>query len=68
MMNTVRAVVRNGRVELLELVDLPEGTEALVTLLGDTGTEQFWAAAALPAADAVWDNEEDEVYAGLLAP
>ena len=32
MLNTVRAVVREGKIELLEPVDLPEGTVVLVTV------------------------------------
>ncbi len=64
-MNTVRAVVRAGKVELLEPLELPEGAEALVTLLTETDAE-FWSRAAFPAADSVWDNSEDDVYAELL--
>ena len=33
MLNTVRAVVREGKIALLEPVDLPEGTTVLVTPL-----------------------------------
>lgn len=65
MMSTIRAVVRKGKVELLEPIELPEGTEALVTLLTDADSE-FWHQAAQPALDAIWDNPEDDVYAELL--
>lgn len=71
-MNTVRAVVPEGKVELLEPLELPEGTEALVTLLTEnsivsTETDAvFWSHASVPAASAIWDNAEDDIYAELL--
>ena len=34
-MNTVKAIVREGRIELLEQLDIPEGTEVLVTIPSD---------------------------------
>jgi hypothetical protein len=42
MLNTVRAVVREGKIELLEPVDLPEGATVLVTPLIEEDT-LFWA-------------------------
>ena len=36
MLTTVEAIVREGKIELLEHVEVPEGTRALVTLLEDT--------------------------------
>jgi hypothetical protein len=33
MLSTIRAVVRDGKIELLEPVMLPEGIEVLVTIL-----------------------------------
>jgi hypothetical protein len=65
MLNTVRAVVREGKIELLEPVDLPEGTTVLVTPLIEEDT-LFWARVSHVALDAVWDNAEDDVYAQLL--
>ncbi len=65
MLNTVWAVIRNGKVELLESLDLPEGTKVLVTLLPhDEG--EFWARSSQTALDPVWNNAEDDVYAQLL--
>ncbi len=63
MSNAIRAVVRGGRIEPLEEVDIPEGTEVLVTPL-DEGA--FWLKASEASADSVWGNTEDEVYAELL--
>ena len=64
MLNTIRAVVRDGKIKLLEKVESPEGTEVLVTPLVDE--PDFWLAASESSLDSVWDNEEDDVYAELL--
>lgn len=66
MLNTMRAVVKEGRIELLEEIDLPEGTQALVTLLSDNEDHKFWLGASEPSVNAVWNNAEDDVYAELL--
>jgi hypothetical protein len=65
MSRTLRAVVREGRIELLESVDLPEGTKVLVTLLPDEEAE-FWLSASQVSLDNLWDNPEDDVYGELL--
>lgn len=64
MGNTIRAVVHEGRIELLEKIDLPEGSEVLVTLLPDD--PGFWLKVSESSLDSVWDNSEDDVYAELL--
>ncbi len=51
MLNTVRAVVREGKIDLLEPVDLPEGTTVLVTPLIEEDT-LFWARVSHVALDA----------------
>jgi len=63
-MQNIRAVVRDGRIELLEEVEIPEGTEVLVTLLN--ADSDFWLQASENSLDSVWDNAEDDVYAELL--
>jgi hypothetical protein len=64
MLNTIRAIIKDGKIELLEHIDLPEGTEILVTpLLDDT---DFWSSASRVALEKVWDNSDD-VYGELLA-
>lgn len=65
MSNSVRAIVRNGKIELLEPVELAEGAAAFVTLVSDD--DAFWLAASRQSADEVWDNPQDDVYADLLA-
>jgi predicted DNA-binding antitoxin AbrB/MazE fold protein len=64
MMNTVKAIFREGRIELLERIDIPEGAEVLVTILPDDA--EFWLQASKPSLASVWDNEEDDIYEQLL--
>lgn len=65
MMNTVWAIFRKGRIVPLEDIEVPEGTRVLVTLLPEDDSS-FWLATSQRSIDAVWDNEEDDVYAELL--
>lgn len=65
MLTTHWATVRQGKIELLEQVEIPEGTRVLVTVLADDEAE-FWLQASQVSLDAVWDNTEDDVYAQLL--
>ena len=65
MLNTVWAVVREGEIEVLEPLDLPEATRVLVTVLSEEDP-QFWLNSSQSALDRVWDKTEDDVYAQLL--
>ncbi len=65
MLNTVRAIIRKGRIELLEDIQVPEGAELLVTILPQEETD-FWSKASQSSLAKVWDNSEDDVYAKLL--
>jgi hypothetical protein len=65
MLQTLWATIRQGKIELLESTELPEGTRVLVTLLPDDEAG-FWVQASQTSLDAVWDNTEDDVYAQLL--
>jgi len=65
MLKTLWATVRQGKIELLESEELPEGTRVLVTLLPDDETE-FWLQTTQTSLSSVWDNAEDDVYAELL--
>ena len=65
MLKTLWATVRQGKIELLELSELPEGAKVLVTLLPDEEAE-FWLQASQTSLDRVWDNTEDDVYPQLL--
>ena len=66
MLRTVWAVVRDGRIELLERAPLPEGVKVLVTVLPDEDENQFWLRASEFSVAEVWDSPEDDIYAQLL--
>ena len=63
-MQNIRAIVREGKIELLDKVELPEGTEVLITPVPDETA--FWQNASESSLDSIWDNAEDDVYAELL--
>jgi hypothetical protein len=65
MMQTLWAVIHEGKIVLAEPAELPEGAKVLETLLAeDEG--HFWEEASQKSLAAVWDNAEDDVYAQLL--
>ncbi len=57
--------IRQGRVELLDITDLPESARVLLTVLPDEETE-FWLKSSQESLDAVWRNDQDDIYAQLL--
>jgi predicted DNA-binding antitoxin AbrB/MazE fold protein len=65
MWKTLRAVIREGKIEPLEQVDLPEGSKVLVTLVPEEESD-FWLEASQASLDTIWANPEDDVYARLL--
>ena len=65
MPKTVWATFRQGKVELLERIEVPDGTRVLVTILPDDETE-FWLQTSQVSLDTIWNNDEDDVYAQLL--
>jgi len=67
MLSTIRAIVRDGKIELLEPITLPDGVHVLVTVLADD-EQGFWEGASAASLDRVWDNDEDDAYAELLTP
>jgi hypothetical protein len=66
MLSTIHAVVRDGKIELLEPVSLPDGAHVLVTILTEDELA-FWQQASESALNRVWDNSEDDIYVELLA-
>ena len=66
MLHAVWAVIRNGKIEPLEGVDLPEGAKVIVTLLPAEDDTPFWLSASETSLAEVWDNSEDDIYAELL--
>jgi hypothetical protein len=65
MINTIWAVIRDGKIVPLEAVTVPEGTRALVTLLPEDDMS-FWLGASESSLSEIWGNAEDDVYAELL--
>ena len=65
MPKTVWATFRQEKVELLEQMDILDGARILVTILPDE-EDKFWFDASQVSLDAIWNNEEDDVYAQLL--
>ena len=65
MLQTTWAVVKKGKIELMENIPLPEGTKVIVTLLIEEES-QFWSLASQRSLSDVWENAEDDVYAELL--
>ena len=65
MINTIEAVIKNGKILPLETFEVPEGTKALVTLLTED-EKTFWVSASQETLDDIWDNNEDNIYAELL--
>ena len=63
-MLTIRAIVRHGKIELLDDVEIPEGTEVVITPVTDES--EYWVNASESTLDSVWDNPEDDVYGELL--
>jgi hypothetical protein len=66
MLDTLWAVAKNDKIELLEKIKIPDGTKILVTLLPDTDESNFWTNTSQVSLDKIWGNKEDDVYEQLL--
>ena len=66
MLQTVWAVIHDGKIEPLEGVVFPEGTKVIVTLLPEEEDTGFWLSASETSLTEVWENTEDDIYAELL--
>ena len=64
MLSTTLGIVKDGKIETLEGIALPEGKRVLVTMLPDD--DMFWQGASQETLKQVWDNKEDDVYTRLL--
>jgi len=65
MIVTLKAIIHDGKVELVEPANLPEGAKVLVTVLPEDGTD-FWLDVSQKSLAEIWDNPEDDDYAKLL--
>lgn len=66
MLKTFWAVVREGKIEPLEEVDITEGIKVLVTLPPPEDDKQFWVKSSQSSLDTIWNNTEDDIYEQLL--
>jgi hypothetical protein len=64
MQERIRAIINDGKIQPLDDVSLPEGTELIVTVVSNG--DNFWLYASEPSLEAIWDNPEDDVYGELL--
>jgi predicted DNA-binding antitoxin AbrB/MazE fold protein len=67
MQNTIEAIIKNGQIIPLESVELEEGSRALVTILSEKDDKEFWLSAGENSLNEIWANDEDDIYAELLA-
>ncbi|MDE0086241.1 MAG: hypothetical protein OXU23_11045 [Candidatus Poribacteria bacterium] len=82
MLSTALGIMRDGKIEILEHIALPEGQRVLVTMLPNDdifwreasrvlvtmlpNDDIFWREASQETLKQIWDNTEDDVYARLL--
>lgn len=67
MLQAAWAVIHDGKIELLEPLNLPNGTKVIVTALVEGDEDrQFWLGASTTTLDKIWNNDEDDIYADLL--
>ena len=64
MLRTALGIVKEGKIETLERIILPEGQRVLITMLPND--DIFWREASEETSKQIWDNKEDDVYARLL--
>ena len=64
MLRTALGIVRDGKIEILERIALPEGQKVLVTMLPDDAI--FGQEASQETLKKIWDNKGDSVYVRLL--
>lgn len=61
----IEAVIKNGQIIPVGDIELEEGSRVLVTLANGDNRD-FWLAATEQSLKAIWDNDDDDVYAELL--
>ena len=64
LLSTALGIVKDGKIETLERIALPEGQRVLISFLPNN--DIFWQEASQETLKEIWDNKEDDVYARLL--
>jgi len=63
-MNRITAIVRNGKIELLEPIDLPEGTQLTIAIEYDLGveawTQEEWNNLSLQGLNRAYGDDEPD--------
>ena len=54
MLKTIWATVQQGKIELLETSELPEGAKLLITLLSSDYESEFWIQASQSGSIRLW--------------
>jgi len=65
MSDPLPAIVHDGKIELLQPVDLPEGTRVLVSIVSNDDAVG-WLEASQRSLAAIWDHPDDDIYGELL--
>ena len=66
MLQTVWAVIHDGKIEPPEGIVFPEGAKVIVTWSPEEEEPLFWLSASETSLAGLWDNDEDDIYAELL--
>ena len=66
MLNTLLGIVQKNKIELIEKIDIPEGTKVLITIIPNRDEKDFWLKIGQLSLGRVWDNIEDDVYEELI--
>ena len=66
MLQAIWAVIRDGKIEPLGKLSLPEGAKVIVTFLPEEEDTRIWLSASETSLAEVWENDEDNIYAENL--
>jgi len=66
ILQTILAVIHEGKIEPLEHTAFPESAKVIVTLLPEEDEPLFWLSASETSLVNIWENTEDNIYAELL--
>ncbi len=65
MLSTHWGIIQQGKIQLLDKINFPEGTKVLVTIIPEEERE-FWLTTSDSSLASIWNNQEDDIYEQLL--
>jgi predicted DNA-binding antitoxin AbrB/MazE fold protein len=65
MLISHQAVYESGKLKFPNDVDIPEGANVLVTVIGEP-KEDYFEKASEDMLDKIWNNKDDDIYEQLL--